>query len=147
MPVPSSPRSRPDTPQSRGRAALLVALIAYGLVTMTICLPSMQEWGTILDASPGTVQLSFSAYVLAYGSLQRVYGPLSGRLGRRSLMLAGLASSASRSSAGAFATGIEALVAVGWAPQDGLGRIGLLRVAFTLGAIAAQAMLPGPRGR
>ena len=55
---------------------LLLAQIAFGLVAMTICLPSMQEWGTIFGASQAKVQLTFSAYVLTYGLLQLVYGPL-----------------------------------------------------------------------
>ncbi|MEI7447477.1 MAG: MFS transporter, partial [Burkholderiales bacterium] len=101
--------ARPAAPR-RG-AGLLVALIAYGLVTMTVCLPSMQEWGAIFDASPGAVQLTFSAYVLAYGALQLVYGPLSDRLGRRRLMLGGLAIAGLASAAGAFAGSIDALVA------------------------------------
>ena len=37
--------------------------------------------------------------------------------------------------------------AVGWVRQDGPVGLGLLMAAFTLGAIAAQAMLPGARGR
>ncbi|MCX7231498.1 MAG: Bcr/CflA family efflux MFS transporter [Burkholderiales bacterium] len=111
MSAPPAHPARPDAPSSRARAVLLVALIAYGLVTMTICLPSMQEWGAILDASPGAVQLTFSAFVLAYGALQLLYGPLSDRLGRRPLMLVGLAVAGVASAAGVFATGIEALVA------------------------------------
>jgi hypothetical protein len=37
--------------------------------------------------------------------------------------------------------------AVGWVPQDGPVGLGLPMAAFTLGAIAAQAMLPRARGR
>ena len=37
--------------------------------------------------------------------------------------------------------------AVGWVPQDGPEGVGLQMAAFTLGTIAAQAMLPGARGR
>ena len=68
----------------------LLAQIAFGLLAMTICLPSMQEWGAIFQADQAAVQLTFSAYVVAYGGLQLVYGPLSDRHGRKSVLLVGL---------------------------------------------------------
>jgi DHA1 family bicyclomycin/chloramphenicol resistance-like MFS transporter len=57
---------------------------------MTICIPSMQEWGAIFGASQASVQLTFSGYVVASGSLQLLYGPLSDRLGRKKILLTGL---------------------------------------------------------
>lgn len=68
----------------------LLAQIAFGLLAMTICLPSMQEWGAIFQADQAAVQLTFSAYVVAYGGLQLVYGPLSDRHGRKNVLLVGL---------------------------------------------------------
>ncbi|RYY86769.1 MAG: hypothetical protein EOO24_35350, partial [Comamonadaceae bacterium] len=44
----------------------LIAQLAFGLVAMTICLPSMQDWPAIFGASQAAVQLSFSGYVAAY---------------------------------------------------------------------------------
>jgi DHA1 family bicyclomycin/chloramphenicol resistance-like MFS transporter len=126
-------------PPSRARAALLVALIAYGLVTMTVTLPSMQEWGAIFDASPGSVQLTFSAYVLAYGALQLLYGPLSDRLGRRPLMLVGLAIAGLGSVAGALAGSIEALVAA--RTLQGVG----CAACTVLGRAAIQDAFDGPQ--
>ena len=71
--------------------ANLLVQIAFGLMAMTICLPSMQQWGEIFSAGQPAVQLTFSAYVIAYGGLQLMYGPLSDRFGRRPVLLAGLA--------------------------------------------------------
>lgn len=71
--------------------ANLLAQFAFGLLAMTICLPSMQEWGADFGASQASVQLTFSGYVVAYGALQLIYGPVSDRVGRKKVLLFGLA--------------------------------------------------------
>ena len=75
----------------RWLVANLLAQLAFGLLAMTICIPSMQEWGAIFGASQPSVQLTFSGYVVAYGGLQLLYGPMSDRLGRKKVLLLGLA--------------------------------------------------------
>lgn len=77
-------------PLQRGLVAILLLQISLGLLSMTICLPSMQEWGRLFDADQARVQLTFSGYVVAYGSSQLVYGPLSDRYGRKGILLMGL---------------------------------------------------------
>ena len=76
--------------QSPWLIANLLAQISFGLLAMTLCLPSMQDWGAIFDAPQSDVQLTFSGYVLAYGVLQLVYGPLSDRHGRKPILMLGL---------------------------------------------------------
>lgn len=71
--------------------ANLVSQLAFGLLAMTICLPSMQDWPSTFGASQAAVQLTLSGYIAAYGGLQLVYGPLSDRFGRKPLLLFGLA--------------------------------------------------------
>jgi DHA1 family bicyclomycin/chloramphenicol resistance-like MFS transporter len=71
--------------------ANLLAQLAFGLLAMTISIPSMQDWGAQFGTSQARVQLTFSAYVVAYGALQLLYGPLSDRLGRKRVLLGGLA--------------------------------------------------------
>jgi DHA1 family bicyclomycin/chloramphenicol resistance-like MFS transporter len=91
--------------------ANLLAQLAFGLLAMTICLPSMQEWGAIFDRSQAAVQLSFSGYVVTYGSLQLLYGPLSDRLGRKRVLLFGLLVSFTGSVLAALAPSLSLLVA------------------------------------
>ena len=71
--------------------ANLLAQIAFGLLAMTLCLPSMQEWGAMFGTDQAHVQLTFSGYLVSYGLLQLVYGPLSDRHGRQRVLLLGLA--------------------------------------------------------
>ena len=40
--------------------ANLLAQLAFGLLAMTICLPSMQEWSAMFNSSRAAVQLTFS---------------------------------------------------------------------------------------
>lgn len=89
--------------------ANLLAQISFGLLAMTLCLPSMQEWGAIFDAPQSHVQLTFSGYVVAYGVLQLVYGPLSDRHGRKPILMLGLVVAGLASVMAAMANDISTL--------------------------------------
>jgi DHA1 family bicyclomycin/chloramphenicol resistance-like MFS transporter len=91
--------------------AIVLAQISFGLLAMTLCLPSMQEWGAIFDTSQADVQLTFSGYVIAYGALQLVYGPLSDRHGRKPILMLGLVVAGLASVMAALATDIATLTA------------------------------------
>jgi MFS family permease len=91
--------------------ANLIGQLAFGLLAMTICIPSMQEWGAIFGASQASVQLTFSGYVLTYGCLQLVYGPLSDRWGRKRLLMVGLVLSFAGSLLAALAPTLPLLTA------------------------------------
>jgi DHA1 family bicyclomycin/chloramphenicol resistance-like MFS transporter len=107
LPVTAMAADRPPA----GLVAQILGQLAFGLLAMTLCIPSMAEWGRIFDASPGWVQGTFSGYVVAYGVLQLVHGPLSDRLGRRRVLLAGLAVALAGTLLAALATDIVTLVA------------------------------------
>ena len=89
----------------------LLAQLALGLIAMTICLPSMQEWGALFGASQAQVQLTFSAFAVAYGVCQLVYGPLSDRYGRKVVLVTGLAILAMGSAIAALAPSLDVLIA------------------------------------
>ena len=121
------------------RVANVVAQIGFGLFAMTICVPSMQEWGAQFGAAPSTVQLTFSAYVLALGALGVFYGPLSDRHGRRRILLIGLALAAAGSVLAALATDIDALIAAR-ALQGAGGAAGMVA-----GRAMVQDLFAGPQ--
>ena len=104
-----TPQALPRRPRRRLIANLL-AQLAFGLLTMTICLPSMQEWGAIFERDQAAVQLTFSGFVVAYGVLQLVYGPVSDRLGRKRVLLFGLALACVGSVLAALAGSLSMLV-------------------------------------
>jgi DHA1 family bicyclomycin/chloramphenicol resistance-like MFS transporter len=89
----------------------LLSPLAFGLLAMTICIPSMQDWGDQFGVAQGQVQLTFSSYVVSYGCLQLVFGPLSDRVGRKPVLLAGLAVAVLASFLAALAPSIGWLIA------------------------------------
>ncbi len=107
--TPDAAHSNP--PPRRLLVATLLASVAYGLLAMTACLPSMPTWATLFGASQGHVQLTFSAFVVAYGGAQIFYGPLSDRHGRRRLLLLGFTLAALGSLACALANDLSFLIA------------------------------------
>ncbi len=107
----ASALNKPDTKERpAGLLPYLIAQIMFGLLAMTICLPSMQQWGEMFSTDATRVQLTFSAFVIAYGVSQVFYGPLSDRYGRRPVVLIGLSIALVGSIAAMFAPGIDALI-------------------------------------
>jgi DHA1 family bicyclomycin/chloramphenicol resistance-like MFS transporter len=99
---------RPDT---FAPTALLALLTALGPVAVDMYLPSFPEIGRLLGASPATVQLTLSLYMVSYAVGQIVYGPLSDRWGRIPVLRASLAIYCAASLACALAPTIETLLA------------------------------------
>lgn len=125
------------TEVSAPQALTLLALMAFGLLTMTICLPSMQEWAAIFGTSQAQVQLTFGAYVVSYGAFQLVYGPLSDRHGRRTLMVAGLGVSVLGLLMAALANAVETLVVARFVQGAGAA------ACMVLGRAAVQDLFTG----
>jgi len=120
----------PAHPGGRLMVTLLLQ-ITFGVVAMTICLPSMPAWAAAFDASQAGVQLTFSAYVAAFGGLQLVFGPWSDRVGRKPLLLGGMALALAGSVIAALAPSLAVLV---------LGRV-LQGAGSAAGMSAGRAMV------
>lgn len=88
----------------------VIAQLSLGLMTTTIILPSTQEWPAIFNSSQAAVQLTFSLYVVAFGLMQLIYGPLSDRMGRKQVLLFGLIVVMVGSITAAFADSLATLI-------------------------------------
>jgi DHA1 family bicyclomycin/chloramphenicol resistance-like MFS transporter len=70
---------------------LLVAVTASGTLSMHVFVPALPAAAASLAVSAGTIQLAITLYVVGLAVGQLLYGPLSDRLGRRPVLLVGLA--------------------------------------------------------
>ena len=105
MPAPVDP--------ARQRVVLLalVALLGLQPVTTDLYLPALPTLQSSLGASVGTAQLTLSALIVCFGVAQLAWGPIADRVGRRPVLLAGLAIYVAAACAAAAAPGIVSLIA------------------------------------
>ena len=78
-------------PLTGGLLTLLAALAAIGTLATTIVLPSFSSIATDIDVSVRDLAWLLSSFFAAFALGQLVIGPLSDRIGRRPLVLTGLA--------------------------------------------------------
>ena len=119
-------------PWSPAQAALTLALL-LGLqpITTDVYLPALPSLTRELGAPMATVQLTMSGLILAFGLAQMVWGPVADRVGRRPVLLWGLALYCVASMGCTLAAGIDALVA--WRIVQG--------AAMAAAVVCARAMV------
>ena len=91
--------------------AILVAISAVGPLALNIFMPSMPGLQAEFGVPYGTVQLTLTLYLIGMAVCQLIYGPMSDRVGRRPMLLAGLALFLVASLMAALAPTIEILIA------------------------------------
>ncbi len=74
----------------RSFTVLLGALTALTALSIDLNLPALPQLAAAFQAPVAAVQLTLSLYLLGFGAGQMVCGPLSDRVGRRPVLLAGL---------------------------------------------------------
>ncbi|QQS14862.1 MAG: Bcr/CflA family multidrug efflux MFS transporter [Rhodospirillales bacterium] len=88
-PLPAAtPRRDPMTP---GMIALLALLSAFGPMSIDMYLPALPTLARDFRGTPADIQLTLTAFVIAFGFGQIVYGPLGDRFGRKPVLLGGVA--------------------------------------------------------
>ncbi len=97
---------------THGLAALALSLL-LGLqpITTDVYLPALPMLTEALAAPLSAAQLTMSALILAFGVAQLFWGPVADRLGRRPVLLWGLALHTAASVGCALADSIESLIA------------------------------------
>lgn len=70
--------------------ALIAAATAIGFSALHMVVPTLPILALVFDRGPTEVQLVVTAYFLGIAGGQLIYGPVSDRLGRRPVLLAGL---------------------------------------------------------
>jgi len=71
--------------------AFLTGLIASGHISTNIYAPSLPSMVEFFGTDAASVQMTISVYMASFAVGQLIYGPLSDRFGRRSVLLGGLA--------------------------------------------------------
>jgi DHA1 family bicyclomycin/chloramphenicol resistance-like MFS transporter len=146
-------------PETFALTALLAALTAIGPLSTDLYLPSLPDIGRAFGVSATMVQLTLSAYLFGFAAGQIVYGPISDRHGRRSVLLAAVTIFCVASLICTLAPSIEILIAARCLQSFGAaGCIVLARAVVrdlysgaragkelsVMGAIMALAPIAGP---
>ncbi|MBX3455144.1 multidrug effflux MFS transporter [Ferrovibrio sp.] len=89
---------------------LLGCIIAIGPLSTDMYLASLPSLTTVFDTDAARVQLTLSAFMVGFALTQLIYGPLSDRLGRKPVLLGGVAIYTLASLACLLAFNIEMLI-------------------------------------
>ena len=115
---------------SRSLLILLVALTALGEVSTQLIIPGLGAIEHALQAPQGSALMALSAFVAAFGLGQLLFGPLSDRIGRRPVLIGGLALYVVATLAMLLATDIQQFIAA--RVLQGLGACAALVLARTV---------------
>ncbi len=106
-------------PGSRGLLVLLGSFLMLQPLSTDMYLASLPGLVARFSTSIATVQLTLSVFILGFGIMQLVSGPLSDRFGRRPVILAGLSLYVAATLACAAAPSVEALIVARFAQAVG----------------------------
>lgn len=99
------------TPNAR-LTILLGSLTMFGPIAIDMYLPSLPSIAADLGTDAAGAQLTVAAFLIGLAVGQLVYGPLSDRIGRRPPLMAGISFYVAVTLGCAFASSIEALIAL-----------------------------------
>jgi DHA1 family bicyclomycin/chloramphenicol resistance-like MFS transporter len=97
--------------RSRALPVLLTAIVGLGALSIDMFLPSLPAMTAAFDSDAATAQLTVTLFLAGIAISQLLWGPLSDRLGRRRVLLAGLGVYAAAGTMCAFAPTMGTLIA------------------------------------
>ncbi|WP_095499323.1 MFS transporter [Paraferrimonas haliotis] len=106
--------------------ATIVAVIGVGQMAQTIFVPAIPDMADGLQVDPEQLQALMAAYLIPYGLLQFIYGPVSDRIGRKPPLLFGLALFATGCLLAVMATNINTLLLATFVQGAGTAAAGAL---------------------
>jgi MFS transporter, DHA1 family, multidrug resistance protein len=109
---------------------LLTLLLGVQPITTDLYLPALPAIADGLGATMAQTQLTLTALLLAFGTSQLVWGPLSDRFGRKPILIIGMLAYATASMGSVFAATIDTLIV--WRAVQG--------VAMGAAVMCARAM-------
>ncbi len=115
---------------------LLTLLLGIQPIATDLYLPALPTLQAALGASVAAAQGTLSALIIAFGLAQLVVGPLADRLGRRPVLLAGMALYTLACIGAALAQTVEALIA--WRALQGVA----MAAAVTCGRSMVRDLYP-----
>jgi Bcr/CflA subfamily drug resistance transporter len=92
-----------------------------------LCLPSLPAIGLHFGVTVARSQLTLTAFLLGFGLMQAIYGPLSERYGRRKIMLIGLSVAVVGNACTAWAPGMAVFLASRFVAGSGSSVIWVLQ--------------------
>jgi DHA1 family bicyclomycin/chloramphenicol resistance-like MFS transporter len=125
-------------PSERRMTFLLSVLAAFGALAIDLYLPALPAIGAGLAATPDAVQLSVTVFLAGFMLGMLFCGPVSDRVGRRRVLLSGIALFALSSLACMLAASIGQLIVARFVQALGGG------TAFILARVVARDLSPGP---
>ncbi len=102
--------SRPS-PKVQARLWLLALITFSGTLAMHVFVPALPQAAAALGATPGSMQLTVSFYILGLAVGQLIYGPVSDHFGRRPVLIVGLAIYVVAGFGAVLAPGVHSLIA------------------------------------
>jgi DHA1 family bicyclomycin/chloramphenicol resistance-like MFS transporter len=100
-----------DSAPGRPSYAILIAISAVGPLALNLFMPSIPGLQQEFGVSYGVAQLTLTLYLVGMAVCQLVYGPISDKVGRRPMLLAGMALFVAASVMAALAPSIHVLIA------------------------------------
>lgn len=107
----TAPGAWSDRPVHPVRLAALLAMLGmFGPFAIDAMFPAFKAMAADLSASPWAMQQTISVYLVAYGIMSLVHGPLADTFGRRPVVIAGVALFTVASIGCALSASIESLL-------------------------------------